>query len=247
MKIFPNLAGGLRFYFGLARALALVFAAFWFLTLTFSPALKKLFGEDPKLMVSVGEALLQTEANAKSMITVGEARLQTEQNAVTLASDTAKPGSLAVVSLRGSLQADLLSKDAALVAALRWTIYPCIAVFVAFTWLLFSSLRAVCANIDQGEAFSEKNLQVVKRVGLILIASSLAGFAVQLWASHAMGGYLTQHVVFSGIKSGGTVHFSLPGGLFPFEGGIVTGFVVLLLTAAFRQGLNLKTENDLTV
>ena len=247
MKIFPNLAGGLRFYFGLARALALVFAAFWFLVLTFSPLLKQLFGDDPKLMVSVGEALLQTKANAKSMITVGEARLQTEQNVVKLASDTAKPGSLAVASLRGSFQADLLSNDAALVAALRWTIYPCIAVFVAFTWMLFGSLRDVCANIDRGEAFSEQNLRVVKRVGLILIASSLAGFAVQLWASHAMGSYLTQHVVFSGINDGGTVHFSLPGGLFPFEGGLVTGFLVLLLTEAFRQGLNLKTENDLTV
>lgn len=230
MKTYPNLAGGLRFYFGLARALALVFAAFWFLALTFSPALKQLFGDDPKLMVSVGEA-----------------RLQTDTGAVSLASDTAKPGSLAVTSLRGSLQADLLSRDAALVAALRWTIYPCIAVFVAFTWWLFGSLREVCANIDQGEAFSEKNLRVMKRIGLILITSSVAGLVAQLWAAYAMGGYLTQHVVFSGIKNGGAVHFSLPGGLFPFESGIVTGFVVLLLTAAFRQGLNLKTENDLTV
>ncbi len=232
MKIFPNLAGGLRFYFGLARALALVFAAFWFLVLTFSPALKQLFGEDPKLMVSVGQVTLPANAHG-----------------VGLSSDTAKPGSLAVVSLNGSLQADLLSRDASLVAALRRTIYPCIAVFVAFAWMLFGSLRGVCTNIGQGEAFSEKNLRQVKSVGLIFIGFSLVGFAVQLWAAHIMGGYLSQHVVATGLNVGGpgTVHFSLPGGLFPFEGGLVTGFMMLLLTEAFRQGLNLKTENDLTV
>lgn len=230
MKIYPNLAGSLRFYFGLARALALVFAAFWFLILTFSPSFRNFFGNESKLMVSVGEA-----------------RLQTDSGAVSLASDTAKAGSLAVVNLRGSLQADLLSQDAALVSALRWTIYPCIVVFAVFTWCLFSSLRDMCGNIDRGEAFSEKNLGVVKRIGLIFISSSLAGLGAQLWAAHSMGGYLTQHVIFSGIKNGGPVQFMLPGGMFPFEGGLVTGFVVLLLTAAFRQGLNLKTENDLTV
>lgn len=230
MKMYPNLAGGLRFYFGVARTLSLVFAAFWLLTLTFSPSLKQLFGEDAKLMVSVGEA-----------------QLQTDPNGVVLPSDTAKPGSLAMVNMRGSLRADLLSKDAALVSALRWTVYPCIAVFVAFTWMLFSSLRDMCANIDQGEAFSEKNLGVVKRIAQILIITSLVGVAVQFWASHVMGGYLSQHATFAGLKGAEPVHFGLPGGLFPFEGGVITGLLVLLLTNAFRQGLNLKTENDLTV
>lgn len=230
MKIYPNLSGGLRFYFGLARALALGFAVFWFLTLTFGPWFKQFVGNDAKLMVSVGEALLPSDS-------VGTG----------LTSDTAKPGSLAVVGLRGSLRADLLSGDAPLVAALRWTIYPCIAVFALFAWLLFGSLRDVCANIDRGDAFSEKNLLVVKRIGQTFIAFCLTGLVAQLWAAHAMGGYLSQHVVFAAVKSGGAVHFILPGGLFPLESGLVLGFMVLLLTGAFRQGLNLKTENDLTV
>lgn len=236
MKIFPNLAGGLRFYFGLARALIMLFAALWFLVLTFGPLIQKLFVDEPKLMISVGEVSLQADPGA-----------------VRLDADSAKPGSLALLNLRGSLEMDLLSKDAALVSALRWTVFPMLAVLVPFAWVLFGSLRKLCTNIDQGEVFSENNLRLVRNIGLILIGYSLSAFVVQVLVSHGMDGYLRQHVALTGIKPaltnpGGTgaVHFS-PAGQFPGEVGLVAGCMILLLSEAFRQGLKLKTESDLTV
>ena len=238
VKIFPNLAGGLRFYFGVARILAVVFAAFWILILTLGPSLQKLlFVDEPKLMVSVGDASLKTEPNA-----------------VGLKSDTARPGSLAVVNLRGAFQADLLSNDPALASALRWTVFPSIAVFTALCWLLFSSLRGVCANIERGEVFTESNLRLVRSTGLMLIAYSVIAFATQLWASHVMSGYLTQHVSLTGITTGsqfpgglGAVRLSFSTGAISVEASLVAGCLVLMMCEAFRQGLALKSENDLTV
>ena len=233
MKLCPNLAGSLRFYFGLARVLILVFGAFWFFTLTFGPSLQKRFSDQPKLMVSIGEVSVQPRSGPMQ-----------------LSSATASPGSLVLTGLRGPFQADLLSNDSALVSALRWTIFPSITVLIVFSWLLCSALRSVCANIEQQEIFSDTNLRLVRNVGVLLIAFSGVSLLVQLFTSHVMDGYLAQHVSASGLETaaGSPLHFQLlPEARLPIEPGFVMGLVVLLLSQAFRQGLALKAENDLTV
>jgi len=236
MKIYPNLAGSLRFYFGLARALAILFGAFWFVMLTFSPLFQKLFlDKPPRLMVSVGEMFLETRPTG-----------------IAVNSDTAKPGSVDLFNLRASLQADLFNKDTQLVSALRSTVWPSAAIFIIFSWLLFGSLRELCANIERREVFSEKNLRLVRNSGLLLIGYSVTSFLVHLWGAHAMNNYLAQHVTWTGVIPSarfpdglGSVRFGFSGGIGEF--GLVAGCTLLLFGEAFRQGLNLKTENDLTV
>ena len=237
MKTSPKLAGILRFYFGLARALTLVFTTLWLLGLLFGPSLQQFFGDEPKLMVSVGQAAMTTEPGV-----------------VELRSDHAKPGSLLLQDLKGSLQMDLMSKDADLVSVLRWALIPSIVVLAVFSWLLFTSLLRVCANIERREAFSESNLRLVRNTGLILLAYNLSGLVAQFWSAHVMDGYLGHHVTLSGIKTAlrfpgglGALHYNLTGGHFSSETGFITGLVVLLVAEAFRQGLALKTENDLTI
>lgn len=239
MKIFPKLPGILRFYFGLARFLSMMLAAFWLLTLALTPWIQHRFIDEPKLMVTVGEVMLRVDPAA-----------------VRLDSTSAKPGSLGLSSLKGTLQMDLISRDADLVSTLRWTIYPSIAVLIAFAWVFFGSLHNMCANIEQGEVFSDKNLRLVRGIGIALIANSLASLAslaVGLWATHVMNGYLSQHVVMTGLSASlnipsgaGTLGFLMPFGM-QAEGSLVAGGLVLVVAEAFRQGLKLKTENDLTV
>jgi len=236
MKIFPNLAVSLRFYFGLARVLVLVFAVLWVAGLIWAPALHRLFTDDPKLMVSVGDGSLNAEPGA-----------------VALRSDAVKAGTLALGNLRGALQIDLMSKDDELTSTLRWSLIPSILVLAVFSWLMFTALLKICTSIGQKEAFTERNLRLVRSLGFILIGYNVVGFAVHLWAARVMNGYFSHHVTVDGIKT--TAQF--PGGLgalqytfgagFPIEGGLVTGFMVLLMAEAFRQGLALKTENDLTI
>jgi len=237
MKLFTNLPGSLRVLFGWGRFLVVILAAFWFLTLLFSPWIQRRFTDDPKLIVSVGEVSFKTAPDA-----------------IGLKPDQAKPGSLNVVGLRGTLQADLLSDDSALVSALRATMIPAMLAFVTFSWLLFGSLRTVCGNIERGEVFSENNLSLVRNIGWILIGYSLASFGLELWGAHVMDGYFSQHVTVTGLKTDlkfpggmGALHFNVMSGQLSFPGGLVTGLLVLMLTEAFRQGLTLKSENDLTV
>jgi hypothetical protein len=235
MKLQPNLAGSLRFYFGLARALCSVFAAFWLLTLILTPWIQKLFVDDPKLMVTVGEVMLRAQPSA-----------------VTLSAASVPAGSLGLGTLKGTLQMDLISKDPNLVSTLRWTIFPSTAVFIAFAWAFFGSLRSICANLEKGQIFSDENLQLIRRIGITLLAYAGASLVVKLWATYLMNGYLS-HVAVTGLAvaphlaSEGGLRFLLPAGFLGIEPCVVAGGFVLLLGRAFRQGLDLKIENDLTV
>ena len=237
MKIVTNLPGTLRAIFGFLRVMAVIMAVFWFLTLTFNPWIQARVGH-----------------NAGLMATVGEIALPAEPKSVGLSSDRAAPGALVLQSMRGTLQADLCSSDTELVAALRWSIIPSMAVLIIFAFVVFSALRNLCANLERGEAFNEENLRLVRRIGAVLIAYSLIGAALEFWASHILGGYFNQHVVLTGLKAslpfpGGPAaqFFRFPVGLFSSWGGLLAGSLVLVVAEAFRQGLNLKTENDLTV
>ena len=239
MKMFTNLPGNLRAVFGLLRFMTIALAAFWLLMLTFNVWVQRHYMDSPKVAFTFGEAWLQAAPGA-----------------VGLSSDTAKPGSLGLADLRGILRVDLCNNDGALVSAIYWSIIPVLTVATGFLWALFGSLRRMCANIERGEVFSEGNLLLVRRVGWIFIANSVAGFAAALWAAHEMGGYLSHHVALTGINTGvlfpggkGAVGFTMPSGTTPFSGlgGVLIGCLVLMISEAFRRGLALKTENDLTV
>ena len=237
MKLFTNLPGNLRALFGFLRILTIAFGLCWVLGLTVNTWLHYGFGQE-----------------AKFMVTMGEISLPTAPDAVGLSSNSAKPGSLGLLSLRGTLQADLCSQDAALVSALRQTILPFMAISIFFSYVLFTSLRNLCANLEVGDVFNEENLRLVRRIGVTLIVYSLAGIAAGFWSSAVLGIYFQEHVVLTGLKTTlqfphgpATLQVGLTPGFLTNQGGLMTGCLVLVAAEAFRQGLNLKTENDLTV
>jgi len=237
MKMFTNLPGLLRSLFGFLRVMTLIIAVFWLLTLTFNVWIQKTFGHD-----------------AKFIATVGEISLPAAPGALGLASDTASAGSLKLHSLRGTLQVDLASNDAAMASALRQAIYPSMAVLIIFSYVLFTALRDLCGNLGRGEVFNEANLRLVRRIGVGLIAYSLISAGLEIWASYVLGGYFHQHVVLTGLQTSlpfadaaQALRFGLAPGLITAQGGVMIGLLVLVVAEAFRQGLNLKTENDLTV
>ena len=228
MKITTNLPGNLRAFFGILRFLSILGSAVWLLPLTFNSWIQNRFIDEPKLI-----------------ITVGEVSLPGGPKAFGLSADTKAPGSLVIHELRGSLQMNLCSKDAALVSALRWTVIPEIVVGLAFAWVIFGSLRNLCANFERGEVLSEKNLRLVRGVGVALLVLSLISFGIGVWATHVMDGYLRDHVTLTGMT--GALHFNMPPGSLSPTAALVTGCLVLVLSEAFRQGLSLKAESDLIV
>jgi hypothetical protein len=237
MKLFPNLAGSLRFYFGIARVLVVIFTAIWIFILLFLPRLEGMFGNEPKLLVSVGEVAVKSSAQP-----------------IQLQADAAKAGAVALTNVRGSFQADLFSKDHLLASAVRWATIPRVVVNVTFAWLLLTALRQLCANIERREVISENNLRLVKKSGWLVIAFTVSSFVVELWTAHAMSSYLAQHITLTavalaaGSSTGhGALNFVFPAGFVSTEAALVIGCMLLLLAEAFRQGLAFKAENDLTV
>jgi len=128
-------------------------------------------------------------------------------------------------------------------------------VLIVFSYVLFTSLRNLCANLERGDVFNEENLRLVRRIGGYLIAYSLIGAGLEMWGSYILGGYFSQHVVLTGLKTsfqfpngaGALQFFNRSAGLLTTQGGLLVGCLVLVVAEAFRQGLKLKTENDLTV
>ena len=236
MKLFTNLPRTLRVVFGSLQFLTALAGVGWVLILTFHTWVPAKLTDRPKLMISMGHIALPAET----------------ATAIGLRSDSAGAGALDLKSLRGTLQVDFLSRDAALGSAVRWTMFPVIAASTAFAWVLFGALRKICGNIGGGESFSEANLRAVRLIGVTLIVYSLVAVGLQAWASHLLGSYFHQHVVVSGFSSlvpfpGSGLRFQLPAGLISNQGALVIGAVVLVLTEAFRQGLALKTDAELTV
>ena len=235
MKLFNNLPGLLRVIFFTLRFVTILLALVWALILTFGAVIRTKFAHDSKLMVTAGKVSLLPGSAA----------------AVGLHSDTAGPGALSASGLQADLQLDLSSPDEGLVKALRWAVIPAMAVLVVFAWRLFGNLREVCANIERGEVFTEKNLRLVRGTGLTLLGYGVATVLVNMWASYVMNGYLLQHVSVTGLAGAsglGSVRFQmLPELLLSAGASLVIGALVLVVAEAFRQGLNLKSENDLTV
>jgi hypothetical protein len=238
MNKFTNLPGNLRALFGFLRVMTVIVAAFWILVLSYNTWIQDRSGHEARLLCSVGEISLPAAPGS-----------------VGLSSDTATPASLKLHSLRGSLQVDLCSNDPELVSALRRSVIPTMTVSILFAYVLFTSLRNLCANLERGDVFNLENLRLVRRIGISLVAYSLIGAGLEIWASHVLGGYFGQHVVLTGLKTSvpfptgasALQFFNLSAGLFTAPGGLLVGSLVLVVAEAFRQGLNLKAENDLTI
>jgi hypothetical protein len=229
MKISYNLPGNLRLLFGILRGLTALAGCLWCLSLVVTLGFKSASG--PQFVI-------------------GEVDLQAASTTLQLKSTALKPDTLVLQHVRGTLKGRL-GGDSALRSALLQAAVPYLAVFTLSSYLLFAALHNLCANLEVGEFFNEENLRLIRRIGRILVISSLLNVALKIWGAAIMGGFLQREVtVTGGLSFAGydnLPHYELPDGIMSIQAGLIVGCLVLALTAAFRQGLKLKDENDLTV
>jgi hypothetical protein len=129
---------------------------------------------------------------------------------------------------------------------------PLMFLHVLFLAALFELLRRLFRNVGRGESFSLGTIRLVQTVAILLIASSfILAFAQDLFGQ-AVISYFTQHAVIT--ISGTSIHLPashfdmFPRHYFPFDGAMFfSGLLVLALSEVFRQGLALKTDNELTI
>lgn len=224
MKKLLNLPSNLRAFFGVARLLTLIAGVVW---------------------LGVFLVSLVPRTSPTMALPLANVVLKTSPAPITMKSPTSSAGDIGVTRITTELQLNLHSTDRDLAAAIRWTLIPHFILSFIVTWLVLGLLRNLCARVEQGEVFSETNLGSIRNLGLILVSWSLADGALQFWSAYRLGGYLSRHVTVIGINAilatDATTIVRLS-----FEG-LITGLLVLLLAEAFRQGLALKKENDLTV
>ena len=233
MRIFSNLPGNLRALFGFLRFTTIITGFLWVLAVIFH-----------------GPLLWRLIPASSLTIAIGQVALQLPPQSTESKPTNARPVMLSVHSpLRGTVTADLGGRDFTLQTKLMLTIYPAMAVLIVTSYLLFTALRKVCANLEAGQVFTEENHELVRRVGRVLVVSSLVNGALSVWASVLMSAYLREQArLENGLQFAGvTMVFDLPTGPLSIQTGLIVGCLVLMLTAAFRQGLKLKAENDLTV
>jgi len=234
MKRFANLTSNLRALFGFLRILTIAAGCMAILALIFDFTILPRFGADS----SVG-------------MTMGEVGLRADPAAIALSTPGAKPGALVLKSVRATLEAKPGSKDAALRSTLLQCTMPSLLVTIVTSYMLFTALRRLCGNWEVGDMFNEENFGLVRRIGRILVISSLLNAALALWSSAMVGAFLRSHVSIGGglklLEFSGRTPFQPPVGILSIPHGLVIGCLVLMLAAAFRQGLKLKAENDLTV
>ena len=156
-----------------------------------------------------------------------------------------------VTALRGNL---ILSAEKAggLVEVLKHWGLPMVLMNMIFFAVLFDLLRRLFRNVGRGDSFTLQSVRLVQILGGALILFSLASAFAEHWFSEAAFDYLAQHTMVT--ISGTALHLPaphdhiLPHVGFPFGSPIFfSGLLVLALSEVFRQGLALKSENDLTV
>ena len=234
MKRFTNLPANLRALFGFLRVLTIAGGLFAILGVTLDLIILPRFG-----------------AHTGTSMTMGEIALRADPAAIELSTPGAKPGTLVLKSVRATLQAKPGSQDVALRSTLLQSTVPSLLILIVTAYVLFTALRRLCGNWEVGDMFNEENLGLVRRIGLTLVISSLANAVLAVWTSVVVGVFLRNHVNIGGglklLEFAGRTPFEPPAGLMSIPVGLVIGCLVLMLTAAFRQGLKLKNENDLTV
>jgi hypothetical protein len=169
--------------------------------------------------------------------------LKFTEPAISLHSENSAPGDIKVKKFSGRLEINRRSADTRLVARARWLAIPVRLLLLAYAFCLFTFLKQLCANMEGGTIFSDLNFNLIRKIGVVLVLGDVVGNALVAASHYVLGSYLSQHATVTGVKA--KLSFN-PATDIQFEG-IITGLVVFLVAEAFRQGLALKQENELTV
>ena len=163
-----------------------------------------------------------------------------------------KDSAFALTAFRGVLAISVRNAGG-LIEMLKHYGLPLILLRIVFCIVVFELLRRLFRNVGRRESFTLPTLRLVQILGVSLIVYSIVSAMADAWFVHAMYAYLIQNAQIA--VSGSPLHLSQSHnvqitmrGDFPFGTPIFfSGLLVLALSEVFRQGLALKSENDLTV
>ena len=152
--------------------------------------------------------------------------------------------------LRGMITL-FVAKAGGLIETVKHHALPVLLLHLIFLAVLFDLLRRLFRNVGRGDTFTLQSVRLVQYLAGTLIVFSFVYAFAEHWFAQSVFAYLAQHTQV--MVSGTELHLPPPRGhMFPHGIPIdgppfFAGLLVLALSEVFRQGLALKTENDLTV
>ena len=130
--------------------------------------------------------------------------------------------------------------------------------FFAMLWLYLGLtivgcdlFRRMFRSVERRETFTPQTIKTVHKIGILFIASAIAGSLFLNLLVSDLNRFAAKHIEIQGIAIGAIHEDALDRAnlIFSLTGttGVIVGLMVLALGEAFRQGLKLKEENDLTI
>ncbi len=121
---------------------------------------------------------------------------------------------------------------------------------------ILECFRRLFRNVRQGESFHPKTVSLIHKLGGLIIALEIGATFCSTWIHLRISKFLRDNLQFEGIET----EFLWPGagplklGVGAAETtfsvniyGILAGFMVIAIGEAFRQGVLLKQEHELTI
>ena len=126
---------------------------------------------------------------------------------------------------------------------------PLMLLRALFAVALFELLRRLFRNVERRESFTPGTIRLVQFVGVLLIAASVVFAIADSFFATAAVSYFASHTVItvSGTEVRLPQHVYMHPHGFIFNPLVFSGLLVLALSEVFRQGLALKSENELTI
>jgi len=178
-----------------------------------------------------------------------------ESGALAVQLDPPLKEEIAIVGLQGSVVVKNSSGIGGVLSSIsEWYGPPLLLIWSAFLAVLFDLLRRLFRHVEQGDSFTERNIRLVHRIGLSIIAFTLISSAANGIIALTMCSCLNHNPTVEGIRMtfipAGNITMGSDSHHFVFQfgfSGILAGLLVLALGEVFRQGLLLKQENELTI
>ena len=154
--------------------------------------------------------------------------------------------------VHAALQVDAFSRNSGLAGLAYWSSIPFFGAVFIYAYITLGYLRNLFANAETGEIFCESNLHYIRRLAQMMIGYSLFGLAWMFVIYLVVGINLAQKGAFTGLTAGASVglhwnNISISHSVIEELGSLITGFIILLVGEAFRQGMALKQDSELTV
>jgi len=215
--------------------------------------------------------LTQSGGDMGKSYSLGEVQIEIPEESYLLESDQVKGESIFLDKVRGQIDVKNPEDLNGYLSSMFWYTAPVIFIYWGGLFVVSELLRRLFKNVHDGNSFTEGNVRIFHKLGVTIIVFSILSSLGLSLIKFTSAKFLEENVDASGVEISYDVNDYTPGfGVYVEDvlvrftvselkiyGGkfgldiplfwILAGLLLIGIGEAFRQGLLLKKENELTV